>query len=320
MNGWLRFSLFFAAAALMVLASGCTKKEVPEGTVVSLIYSSDVRGKLEGCGCKHNGGGVTRRSAAITQARAKDPDVVYCDAGNFMTGTPEVDSTRGLLSVAVYNEMKAAVVNVCERELAFGMDNFKKAKEQAKFKMVSANLRYKGSVFTEPYVVLPVKEAQVAFIGLCATPDIMRTDSVKLPEGVTVEDPIVAARRVVSALRGKVNMIVVLSTCGDALDSTLATQFTDIDVIIGGRTYRPDPANPWTIGKTRIARTSRDGRELGRLDLAFGPAGAIKTYNPTEIALETSSPSDDKMLALVRQYVPAFVDNPTEGVRVATGK
>ncbi|MDD5087553.1 MAG: hypothetical protein PHI18_01975, partial [bacterium] len=87
------------------LLTGCSSQEVPEGTLVSVLYSNDVRGKLEGCGCRHNGGGITRRSAELAAARADDPSVVYCDAGNFMSGTPEVDSTQGLLMVDVYNHL-----------------------------------------------------------------------------------------------------------------------------------------------------------------------------------------------------------------------
>jgi len=33
--------------------------------------------------------------------------------------------------------------------------------------------------------------------------------------------------------------------------------------------------------------------------------------------MDAAGRSDPKMLALVRRYVPAFVDNPTEGVRIA---
>jgi 5'-nucleotidase / UDP-sugar diphosphatase len=318
MNGWLRTMLMSAAAIIALLASGCGKKEIPDGTVVTLVYSTDVHGKLEGCGCKHGGGGVTHRSAAVAKVLTQDPDAVYCDAGNFMTGTPEVDSTHGLLSIAIYNQMKASVVSLSERELAFGMDNFRKAKEQAKFAMVSANLRYKGSAFVEAYTIKQVKEAKVAFIGLCGTKEVMRTDSSLLPADFSVDDPIVAARRAVASLRGKVNVMVLLSTCGDEMDSALATNFSDLDVIIGGRSYRPNPANPWLIGKTRIMRNVRDGRELGKIDLSFGPGNAIKMYNPVELALDTGSPSDDKMLALIKQSVPNFIDNPTEGVRVSS--
>ena len=34
------------------------------------------------------------------------------------------------------------------------------------------------------------------------------------------------------------------------------------------------------------------------------------------INMETTDPSDDGMLALIREKIPAFVDNPQDGVRI----
>jgi 2',3'-cyclic-nucleotide 2'-phosphodiesterase (5'-nucleotidase family) len=301
---------------LMLLLAGCGTKEIPEGTVVSFLYTSDVRGKLEGCGCKHNGGGITRRSAEVAAAREEDRTVVYCDAGNFMTGTPEVDSTRGLLSVEAYNLLGANVVNVSEREMAFGAESFKDAKKKAKFDFISANVRDHGSAVVDAYVVRNVKEAKVAFIGLCGTPDAMNLDSLRLPAGVTVDDPIAALRKAVASVQSKAQIIVVLSTCGDGMDSVLAQQCPQVHLIIGGRSYRPNAQSPWTIGNTRILRASRDGRSLGRMDLVFGAKNDIKTFSPSALAMDATGRSDPKMLTLIRKYIPAFVDNPTEGVRI----
>ncbi|MFZ5433193.1 MAG: hypothetical protein ACOZB3_05395 [Calditrichota bacterium] len=316
MNVWTRLALFTVAFGLLSGAIGCGSKEIPDGTLVTILYSNDVRGKLEGCGCRHNGGGITRRSAEIAQARETDPTVVYCDAGNFLTGTAEVDSTKGLLSVDVYNHLKATVANVSERELAFGMDAFNEARKHADFAFVSANLRYKGSSIADPYVVRNVKEAKVGFIGLCGTKEVMRYDSLKLPEGISVENPLAAARREVAALKGKAHLIIVLSTCGDKMDSLIAQQVPGITAIVGGRTYRPNATEPWTIGPTRVLRTMRDGRTLGRLDLVFGGADTLKTYRATEISMEASGRSDPEMLALIRGHIPSFIDNPTDGVRM----
>jgi 2',3'-cyclic-nucleotide 2'-phosphodiesterase (5'-nucleotidase family) len=310
-----RYSL--VAPLLVLFVAGCGTKEVPEGTVISFLYTSDVRGKLEGCGCKHNGGGITRRSAEVAAAREEDPTVVYCDAGNFMTGTPEVDSTRGLLSIEAYNLLGANVANVSERELALGVEAFKSAKKQAKFAFVSANLRDHGSTLTDAYVVRNVKEAKVAFIGLCGTADAMNSDSLRLPAGVTVDDPVTALRKAVASVQNKAQIIVVLSTCGDGMDSILAHQCPQVTLIIGGRSYRPNAQAPWTVGNTRIMRAPRDGRSLGRMDLVFGAKNDIKTYSPSSAAMEAAGRSDPKMLALIRKYIPTFVDNPAEGVRIA---
>ncbi len=310
--------LCLTIAALAWFLVGCGSKDIPDGTVVSIIYSADVRGELEGCGCRNSGGGVARRSAEIIKARSEDPTVIYCDAGNFMSGTPEVDKSQGKIAVAVYDQLKPDVVNVSERELAFGVDAFRAAKKDSKFEYVSANLRCRGGMLTQPFVIKKVKEARVAFIGLCGTKDVMRYDSLALPAEITVEDPVAEARKAIGALGKKADLVVILSTCGDAADSTLAQTVPGIDLIIGGRSFRPNATAPWVIDKTRILRPPRDGRSMGRMDLVFGPEAKIKTYSPSAVNTDASGPSDDKMIALVKQYIPNYVDNPTDRITKAT--
>ncbi len=310
--------LAFLLIVLMSLAAGCGKGTVDEGTVVSILYSTDTRAKLEGCGCKKNGGGITKRAAKIEAARAEDETVLYLDAGNFLTGTPEADSLKGAVTVAVYDQLGANVVNVSERELAAGLDAFKTARKNSKFKYVSANVRYDGNSVADDFEIIKVKGARVAIIGLCGTKDVMRFDSLKGGSAMTVDDPLAIAKKVIPPLDEKSDIIVVLSTCGDAADSLLAKELQMIDLIIGGRSYRPNSDAPWVVGNTRILRAERDGKTMGRMDLVFGPERKIKTFSPSTIHMETSDPTSEKMLAVVRKFIPTFTDSPTGGVRIAS--
>lgn len=308
MNRWMVFMLLFGLFLVLVVFSGCTRgpRDIPEGSLLTVFYSSDVNGRLDGCGCRQNNGGIARRSAALHAAWEEDEDAVYCDAGNFLAGTPAADASRGKVMIEAYNRLKPAAVNISERELAFSVDAFKTLKREAKFDFVSANLRYKGGALASPYVIRTVRDARIAFIGLCGTKDVMRSDSSFLPEGATVEDPLTAARRTIAALEGKAEVMVLLSTCGDAMDSALANALPQLDMIIGGRSYRTNADSPWTIGKTRIVRTEHDGRSLGRMNLVFGQQNQLKAYMSTQIELSTRIASDEKMLELVRHHIPDF--------------
>ncbi len=295
--------------------AGCSAK-VAEGTIVTVLYSSETRGKIEGCGCKKNGGGITKRSAKILEARSIDDNVIYCDAGNFLSGTPEIDNSNGAIAVAAHNYMGTNVVNVSERELALGLDAFRNAKKDAKFKFVSANVRANGSLIADEFAIENVKGARIAYVGLCGTKEIMRIDSSKLPSGVTVDDPMTTARRLIPELKDRVDLILVLSTCGDHVDSMLATEFKSINAVIGGRSFRANEDTPWLIDETRIVRAHRDGRTLGRLDFVFGKEGTIAKVEAMRINMETTDPTDEGMLALIREKIPGFVDNPQDGVRI----
>lgn len=309
----LQYCLMFGT--MLFTVAGCSST-VAEGTVVTVLYSSETRGKIEGCGCKHNGGGITKRAAKIKEARASDDRILYCDAGNFLSGTPEIDNSNGTIAVAAHNYMGTNVVNVSERELALGMDAYKNAKNAATFKLVSANIRANGSLIADEYTIENVKGARVAYVGLCGTKETMRIDSTKLPSGVTVDDPMSIARKILPDLKEQADMILVLSTCGDQVDSMMAKEFPFITAIIGGRSYRANEDAPWQIGDTRIVRAQRDGRTIGRLDFAFGKEAKIAKVEAKRINMETTDPSDEGMLALIREKIPGFVDNPQDGVRI----
>lgn len=303
-------------STVILLMIGCGGAGVAEGTIITVYYSSETRGKIEGCGCKKSGGGITKRSAKIKEAREADSKIQYCDAGNFLSGTPEVDSSKGEITVAAYNHMGVNAVNVSERELALGLDAFRAAKKKADFEFVSANVRANGSLLTDEYVIKRVKGARVAYIGLCGSKDVMRIDSTKLPAGVSIDDPMTAARRVLPGIRDKADLILVLSTCGDQTDSLIAKEFPFVHAIIGGRSYRANEDAPWQLGETRVVRAQRDGRTIGRLDFQFGQDAAIAKVAAKRITMETTDPSDEEMLSLIRESIPEFVDNPQDGVRI----
>lgn len=310
----IRILLGLVVAVLFVL-QGCSS-QVAEGTVVSVFYSSDVRGKFEGCGCKHNGGGITKRSGKLKAARAEDSDIIYCDAGNFLSGTDGADQSGGQLSVKAYNLLDADAVNVSERELALGLDKFRSARSTAKFDFVSANVRAHGSLVTDAYVVKSTKNARIAYVGLCGSKEVMRIDSVKLPADVSIDDPLTTARRVLPEVREKADLVLVLSSCGDATDSLIAQEFPFVHAVIGCRSFRANENAPWIIGTTRIVRAQRDGRSLGRLDFVFGKDAQVNKVQGGRIDLETTDPGDEEMLALIRETIPNFVDNPQDGVRI----
>lgn len=300
---------------ILFILQGCSS-QVAEGTVVTVFYSSETRGRFEGCGCKHNGGGITKRSGKLKAARAEDSDIVYCDAGNFLSGTSEADNSGGQLSVDAYNLLQVKAVNVSERELALGMDKFREARGAAKFDFVSANVRAEGSLVTDSYVVKFTKGARIAYVGLCGSREVMRIDSAKLPADVTIDDPLTTARRVLPEVKTKADLIFVLSSCGDATDSLIAQEFPFVHAVIGSRSFRSNEDSPWIIENTRVVRAQRDGRSLGRLDFLFGKNARVEKVQSSRIDLETSDPGDEEMLTLIRAAIPNFVDNPQDGVRI----
>lgn len=316
MNANIRLILLSFAFTIPFWNTGCGKRDIMPGTMVSIVYSGDTRGRLEGYGCDRIEGGMTKRSARIADLRMTDPEILYLDAGNFLTGTPEVDQTRGLLMVAAYNRLGASIVNIGERELVNGIESFNAAKDESEFEYVSANIRHNGHLIADPFIVRTVHGVRVAVVGLCGTKRIMNYDTLMLPEGIVIDSPLQTAQKIVPSLADKSDIVVLLSSCGDAADSAIAGTVPGIHLVIGGRSYRPNADKPWIVEETRIVRAQHDGRSLGRMDMVLGENAKVETFSPSKLDLRASDRSDEQMLSLIRDIIPSFVDNSTDGVRI----
>ncbi len=304
-----------AILAMLVLFSffwSCSKPEISEGTRVVIVYTNDTHGRMQGCGCEHRVGGILKRSHRIRNLRAKDPTTLYCDAGNFLFGSTEPDTTQGQAIISVHNELGTSIVNISEGELEKGLGIFQARRREARFDFVSANIMVNGRPLAPSHAMKQVKGLNIAFVGLCAPVNIMRHDSTKLPDGIQVKAPIEAARQVIPQVSKRADLLVVLSTCGDAMDSSLAAAYPMIDAIIGGRSFRSNASKPWKVANAVIARAQREGRTLGRLEFEFAHDRTIKSVVAFEETMEADAPSEKALLEVVRKLLPDSAENPEE--------
>jgi 2',3'-cyclic-nucleotide 2'-phosphodiesterase (5'-nucleotidase family) len=89
------------------------------------------------------------------------------------------------------------------------------------------------------------------------------------PEKVTSELTIFPVNDTLSSLirsnKGKYDLLVLLSHCGNDVDEVLAKNFPEIDVIVGGHSQTLLGA-PTRIGKTFIVQAGENAKNVGRLD------------------------------------------------------
>jgi 2',3'-cyclic-nucleotide 2'-phosphodiesterase (5'-nucleotidase family) len=141
--------------------------------------------------------------------------------------------------------------------------------------LVSANLVdsvQRTSIFP-PYVIHEVSGVRLAFVGLLRPslpPAIER--SLALEGKAAVEDPIEAARKVAGELRGRADLIIILSDLGWDQDVNLAKACPGLPFILGGHEGR---AAKWLQqeGETFIAQSYQKGMAVGMLALTLDKPG-----------------------------------------------
>ncbi len=231
-------------------------------------------------------GGLARRVAYEEKVRKEKQSVLIVDSGDlffdpYSSATPEKQLTKAGLIGQAYREMGSAAVNVGEIDLLKGLD-FLRGEFSQGLPLISANLlnpATKEPLFP-PYAVREAGGVRVAFFGLLSPqfpPD--REEAIKNANNgkILIQDPVESAREPVQKLKGKADLVILLSDLGLEKDQILAKTVPGIQFILGGHegryTYRPEQA-----GKTFILQSASKGMYVGQLRVIFEKSGSPFKY------------------------------------------
>lgn len=251
----------------------------PQGVI---LFSGNVQGYLDQCGCARNPlGGLDRRSSFIGGIKRKWPGaaLLLLDSGNFADtpGPAGEIKTRGL--VQVMNRLGYQAVGLGERELLYNPEFIKGLIDEAQFPFVSTNLvRSKERVpWVNPVVVLPAGNLKVAVFGVTRHNPNLRVP-LQDGEAVVTLDPVQALNSYLSRFKVGRDLVVVLATMPPEDARLLARRVPGIDLILGSHPGRT--MEPVVEGTTRILYAGDEGKYLAQIDL-------YRTTPGMRISLET---------------------------------
>jgi 2',3'-cyclic-nucleotide 2'-phosphodiesterase (5'-nucleotidase family) len=120
-------------------------------------------------------------------------------------------------------------------------------------------------------------------------------------DGIGIEDPAAAARRLIRVLDPATDLIVLLTHQGFREDSLLALAVPEADVIVGGHSHT-ELKRPMRINGVVIAQAGSKSEFLGRLDLDVRN-DRVASYSGRLIPVRSDAPSPDRrMHDLVEDY------------------
>ena len=91
-------------------------------------------------------GGFLRRIAMLKEERAKHPDLLYFDSGDFSQGSAYYTMFKGDVEVGLMNEMGIDASTIGNHEFDFGLDNMARLFRQANFPILCTNYDFTGTV------------------------------------------------------------------------------------------------------------------------------------------------------------------------------
>ncbi len=197
-------------------------------------------------------GGYLRRMAMLREERAREPELLLFDSGDFSQGSPYYTLFHGDVEVELMNMMGYDAAAIGNHEFDFGLDNMARLFRKASFPVVCANYDFDGTPLegiVKPYVILHRRGLKIGVFGL--SPRLEGLVAKDKYEGVRFNDPVATARRVATLLKEeeRCDVVVCLSHLGwrqsppDVDDSTMVAGARCIDVVLGGHshTYFDEP-------------------------------------------------------------------------------
>lgn len=293
----------------------------PESTAeqtLTILHTSEHHGQalpLEQRG-QPTVGGMARRATVITGVRRASEAVLLVDSGDILIGTPLSSFFRGEPDIQAMNLMGYQAMAAGNHEFDFGLDHLRRLTELARFPILCSNVAGRGTALPcRPSAVVRVGSLSIGLIGLLGRrnfPDTFNREVVKLLE---FRDPVETGRTLARQLKAgsgpdRVDMVVAVTHQETEEDLTLLAQVPEIDAIVGGHTPGFDGlrtasasspvealANPGPV----FVKTHRQGRTLGRLDLAISDKKVLRAKARNLPVTEEVAP-DPPVAALIEDY------------------
>lgn len=226
-------------------------------------------------------GGFLRRVAMIKEERAKNPNLLLIDSGDFSQGSPFYTMFKGDVEVGLMNLMGYDAVTIGNHEFDFGLENMARIFKMAKFPVVCANYDFTGTCvegLVKPYVIIKRNGLKIGLFGL--SPQLEGLVDLSKCKGVTYLDPIEVGNCVAAELKHdkKCDVVICVSHLGwlrpdEMGDQKLLASSKDIDLVLGGHSHSYFKALRYVNnadGKAvPVDQNGKNAMYVGKLTLSF---------------------------------------------------
>ncbi|HYL75214.1 MAG TPA: 5'-nucleotidase C-terminal domain-containing protein [Bryobacteraceae bacterium] len=333
-----------ALAAILVLAIATHAKELK----ITLLATTDLHGNLlpyDYYTAQPADRGLAKVATLIRAARAENPNTLLIDCGDTIQGSPLESIYQTYVQTAhlplnlrfaaapldrdpmmlAMNELKYDAMVVGNHEFNFGLVNLNKARAQALFPWISANIKVerRGTqrAFAPYFVKLIAGQVKVAVIGV-TTPMVPEWETPEHYNGYRFEPGVEAVRAALAELRDRVRPDIVIVAAHSGLDRDpqtgvvrpddsrenfayqIATEVKGIDAIVFGHTHQQ--LAEYKIGDVLLMQPKNWGISLGRMDFVVEPArgGTWKIASKTNriVPVTADTRADAKVLDIARPY------------------
>ena len=206
-----------------------------------IVYSNDVLGEVEPCGCRIDPmGGIVRRAGLLKSLTAeKKGPFLQIDGGNFLFESKDFPESllvsrkmQAKALVKAHEKMGLEATVPGDKDFALGLEVYQELVGKSKIKVLAANLLADGKAIFPGSAIFEKKGAdgkvvRIGVIGLVG-------EAIPYPAPLTAEPRLPAFEREKAALAGKTDLLVVISHSGMEPDLEFAKKVKGVALIVGG--------------------------------------------------------------------------------------
>lgn len=274
------------------------------------LHTNDIHSHLDSWGCL-----VRYLNQERERLNEAGEPFLTLDLGDHMDRVnPMTEGLLGTGNVKLLNDAHYDYVTIGNNEgITFTKEQLSIAYLMRRFKIVLANLydqqTGKRPQWCMPYVIQEMQGVKVGLIGLTAAFPHFYSQL-----GWTIKDPYSELTNLVTQIRGKVDVLVLLSHVGLPFDEKVAREIEGIDVIIGAHTHHVLEQGKIVSG-TLIAQTGKFLQYVGHIVVDYDELKRKVVYKGADL-VTLREPSDQSANNEVRELTQKGIANMQKVIAV----
>ncbi|MFC1511743.1 hypothetical protein ACFL5H_00930 [Candidatus Latescibacterota bacterium] len=313
---------FGPLVCIILWVISCSGSEQPVSEL-TIIYSGNIGGKIEPCGCEPPLGGMPRRAILIQALRDQYTDPLILDSGalmyerNFLSWPLDViNRLEGGVAAKAMDMIGADAINVSSFDLANSIDSLRVVVDSMSIPWLSANLVWRDTgkpIFT-PNLSVVRNGVRIGIFGIMSN-TFKGSPLYTGNESFRVEDPLDTASRQVEYLRESNDLIIALIYASRKEMEAITEQVPGIHLIIYSHNDFHTPSSdhglfqPSLVNNTVVARCPDGGRVIGTLELTIVGNKMNFTERPDLRVAVASAEERQKLIASFGStYLNSLID------------
>ena len=234
----------------------------------------------------------------IESIRKDERSVLLLDCGAVFN--PQKDTAELMLNAM--EVMGYDALNLGSPEFHFGKEFIEHTRSHVSFPYIASNLLYGGSrlPWTREYIIKEVGGIKVAILGVLNPNGLAQLPDQEQVKDLQVIPPEIALKRLLPEVRGKADLVILLSLFDVQETIALVKAVKGVDVAISSGSddvfFAKEPED------TVILQTGSLGKTLGLLKITLDGKRVLSVSERRHVSLRSSVPGNEEIEELVEKF------------------